>query len=109
MSMETADTLDLAPRAHAHAAPTKWVDYYELTKPRMNFLVLVTTLFGFYMASGAEGIPSRSMRPKMYSSMKLFRGIGAALEAVESAAITSGRSPRPIVSVDFDTSRQCCS
>ncbi|HRK31852.1 MAG TPA: heme o synthase [Tepidisphaeraceae bacterium] len=27
------------------------VDYYELTKPRMNFLILVTTLVGFYLAS----------------------------------------------------------
>ena len=24
--------------------------YYELTKPRMNFLVLVTTMVGYYMA-----------------------------------------------------------
>ena len=30
----------------------RWVDFYELTKPRMNFLVLVTTLVGFYMAAG---------------------------------------------------------
>ncbi len=27
------------------------VDYYELTKPRMNFLVVVTTMVGFYMAA----------------------------------------------------------
>ncbi|MEA2709895.1 MAG: heme o synthase [Phycisphaerales bacterium] len=38
-----------------HATPARWVDFYELTKPRMNFLVLVTTLVGFYMATG----PSR--------------------------------------------------
>ena len=25
-------------------------DFIELTKPRMNFLVLITTLVGFYMA-----------------------------------------------------------
>src|SRR5918994_6568705 len=38
-------------------APSRWVDFYELTKPRMNFLVLVTTLVGFYMANrgGAGG------------------------------------------------------
>lgn len=34
------------------AAPSRCVDFYELTKPRMNFLVLVTTLVGFYMAGG---------------------------------------------------------
>jgi hypothetical protein len=36
------------------ALPSRWVDFYELTKPRMNFLVLVTTLVGFYMATGAN-------------------------------------------------------
>jgi protoheme IX farnesyltransferase len=29
------------------------VDFYELTKPRMNALVIITTLVGFYMASHA--------------------------------------------------------
>src|SRR5688572_16806536 len=53
MSMQTADIIDLPPIAHAasKAAPAKWVDYYELTKPRMNFLVVLTTMVGFYMAS----------------------------------------------------------
>ena len=30
---------------------SRLVDYYELTKPRMNFLVVVTTMVGFYMAA----------------------------------------------------------
>jgi heme o synthase len=30
--------------------PSKANDFYELTKPRLNFLVLVTTLVGYYMA-----------------------------------------------------------
>jgi len=33
------------------AAPSRLNDYYELTKPRMNFLVVITTTVGFYMAS----------------------------------------------------------
>lgn len=33
------------------ASHSRLVDYYELTKPRMNFLVVVTTVVGFYMAS----------------------------------------------------------
>jgi heme o synthase len=33
------------------AARTRAVDLYELTKPRMNFLVVVTTMVGFYMAA----------------------------------------------------------
>ena len=34
------------PKAHS-----RWSDYYELTKPRMNFLVVITTAVGFYMAA----------------------------------------------------------
>jgi protoheme IX farnesyltransferase len=30
---------------------SKLVDYYELTKPRMNFLIIITTMVGYYMAS----------------------------------------------------------
>jgi protoheme IX farnesyltransferase len=30
------------------------VDYYELTKPRMNFLVVVTTMVGYYMAAHGQ-------------------------------------------------------
>src|SRR5437867_12009824 len=52
--MQTADILEVDPGvaigAGAGARPSKWVDFYELTKPRMNFLVLITTLVGFYMA-----------------------------------------------------------
>src|SRR3954449_7764955 len=29
--------------------PSRLADFYELTKPRMNFLVVVTTMVGFYM------------------------------------------------------------
>src|SRR5688572_25020228 len=38
-----------APMAAASAA--RWADYYELTKPRMNALVVITTAVGFYMAA----------------------------------------------------------
>ena len=48
--MEAADILELDQSVEI-ATPSRWVDFYELTKPRMNFLVLVTTLVGFYMAS----------------------------------------------------------
>jgi protoheme IX farnesyltransferase len=33
------------------AARARATDFYELTKPRMNFLVVVTTMVGFFMAS----------------------------------------------------------
>jgi heme o synthase len=35
------------------ARPSRFVDFYELTKPRMNFLVVVTTMVGFYMGMRA--------------------------------------------------------
>ncbi len=34
----------------AVATPSRLVDFYELTKPRMNFLVVITTMVGYYMA-----------------------------------------------------------
>jgi protoheme IX farnesyltransferase len=32
-------------------------DYWALTKPEVNFLILITTVFGFYMASANDGGP----------------------------------------------------
>jgi heme o synthase len=40
----------------ASAVPSRWADYYELTKPRMNFLVVVTTVMGFYIAAKVLGV-----------------------------------------------------
>src|SRR5687768_2565652 len=37
--------------ASSSSSPSRWVDFYELTKPRMNFLVVATTVVGFYMAA----------------------------------------------------------
>ena len=42
--------LESAPTS-GDAVPSRWVDFYELTKPRMNFLVVVTTMVGYYMAA----------------------------------------------------------
>lgn len=45
------------PAAGASRAASRsrsWVDFYELTKPRMNFLVVITTAVGFYMAAGSS-------------------------------------------------------
>ena len=52
--MNTATNI-AAPRAceerRISAAPSRVVDFYELTKPRMNFLVVITTMVGFCVAS----------------------------------------------------------
>lgn len=50
---ETASNLALDDSALPLAqteSRSRFADFYELTKPRMNFLVLVTTAVGFYMA-----------------------------------------------------------
>jgi len=52
--MNTSGTTISATRtAYAVPAPSRLRDFYELTKPRMNFLVVVTTMVGCYMASAA--------------------------------------------------------
>jgi protoheme IX farnesyltransferase len=38
----------------AAATPSRAADFVTLTKPRLNFLVLVTTLAAFYLGGGAE-------------------------------------------------------
>src|SRR6478672_13644698 len=57
MTTITTDIAEL--RAPAVAAPAprarRLSDYYELTKPRMNFLVVVTTAVGYFMAPRAAG------------------------------------------------------
>src|SRR5688500_14736193 len=47
-----ADALavSVAPVAACDPAPSRFADLCELTKPRLNSLVLVTTMVGFYMA-----------------------------------------------------------
>lgn len=35
--------------------PTRFSDYYELTKPRLNFLVIITTFVGYYIAARCSG------------------------------------------------------
>ncbi len=34
-----------------------WADWAELTKPRLNFMVVVTTMVGFYLAARTAGAP----------------------------------------------------
>jgi protoheme IX farnesyltransferase len=46
--------LPATPAVVAAATPSKLADYYELTKPRMNFLIVITTTVGFYMAATAD-------------------------------------------------------
>lgn len=54
--LQSVGTLALEPASIASAAPVsaarqRAIDFYELTKPRMNFLVVITTMVGYYMAA----------------------------------------------------------
>ena len=54
--LQSVGTLALEPAvitsdAPMSAARQRLVDFYELTKPRMNFLVVITTMVGYYMAA----------------------------------------------------------
>lgn len=63
MIMKTIDLSPIqsmdAPLSHSTSATTtgsRANDFYELTKPRMNMLVVLTTMVGFYMASAHGGM-----------------------------------------------------
>lgn len=47
---ETSSLAVPASSALGAFAPARWADFFELTKPRMNFLVVITTAVGFFMA-----------------------------------------------------------
>ena len=49
--MGLVNEIEITHTATAAAIPTRLRDFYELTKPRMNLLVVITTLVGFYMAT----------------------------------------------------------
>jgi protoheme IX farnesyltransferase len=70
------------PAAHAAAPPdvrsaSTVADFWSLTKPRLNFLVLITTLGGLYLAS-PEGVPL----PLLFHAV-----VGTALVAGGAAAL----------------------
>ena len=38
-----------------HLGRSTWLDYWALTKPEVNFLILIATFVGFYMPSASSG------------------------------------------------------
>src|SRR4051812_32802837 len=52
---QSVDVLALEPTRLSSGVRQRAVDFYELTKPRMNFLVVVTTMVGYFMAGRALG------------------------------------------------------
>jgi protoheme IX farnesyltransferase len=78
ISSMPSDLVVSSPRAKRKAAPSRLNDLYELTKPRMNFLVVITTMVGFYMASRGGAIDWLRM---------MHTVLGTALTAASAAAL----------------------
>jgi protoheme IX farnesyltransferase len=74
---DLADGLVAPATGRAVRTPSRANDYYELTKPRMNFLVVVTTMVGYYMAVERPG-DWRQLVPTL---------LGTALTAAGSAVL----------------------
>src|SRR4051812_1933531 len=69
----------MATSSRAAVRPSRLSDLYELTKPRMNFLVVITTMVGYSLASKSGATDWRT----------LFHAvIGTALCAACAAVIT---------------------
>jgi len=88
---DISDVPDQEARAVASATPSRWVDFYELTKPRLNFLVVVTTVVGFYMVA----------RPGTNWIILIHTILGTALTAAGASVLNQylerhldGRMPR---------------
>lgn len=62
------------------STPSRLADYYELTKPRMNMLVVVTTVIGYFIAS-------RVMNHPLTDWMLIHVLFGTALTAASASAI----------------------
>src|SRR6476660_3549620 len=79
--MQTAlDILEVPQAAPPVERAGAWrlADFYELTKPRMNFLVIITTMVGFYMAAAVGQINWLLM---------LHTLLGTALTAASASAL----------------------
>ena len=71
------------------AATSRWRSFYELTKPRLNFLVLVTTFVGYYVAA-------RDVGQTLWDWTLVHALIGTALTAASAAVLNQ------VVEGDFD-------
>jgi protoheme IX farnesyltransferase len=71
------------------AVPSRLADFYELTKPRMNLLVVLTTVLGFYIAAMMAG-------QTLLSWSLVHTLIGTALTAASASVLNQ------IVEREFD-------
>jgi protoheme IX farnesyltransferase len=71
---------ELALPASAADEPSRFADYYELTKPRLNMLVVVTTCVGYYIAA-------RTANVSLFHWTIIHTLIGTTLTAASAAVL----------------------
>src|SRR5690242_10177649 len=62
--METTCIIALD-RTEAAVSPTRLKDFYDLTKPRMNVVVLLTTVAGYYLAARRDSVEWHRVLPTL--------------------------------------------
>src|SRR5436309_576958 len=78
-----ADIFQLQDAAVSPArVPSRFADYLELTKPRMNFLVVITTMVGYYMAARGLSGHATSQWLRLFHTL-----LGTAATAASAAAL----------------------
>ncbi|HXH25411.1 MAG TPA: UbiA family prenyltransferase, partial [Vicinamibacterales bacterium] len=87
-----ADARPVAATAHRTG------DFVTLTKPRLNLLVLVTTLVGLYLASPEEGVPAALVVHTLVGTALVAGGAAALNQAWEkrSDSLMQRTSARPV-------------
>jgi heme o synthase len=96
MDAQAADVRVVAAAAQARSVP-RAVDLFALTKPRLNLLVLVTTISGLYLAS-PDGVPALVLLHTVVGTA-LVAGGAAALNQVwerETDSLMRRTSGRPL-------------
>ena len=72
------------PERHSGGS-TMFSDYWALTKPEVNFLILITTFVGFYLASANEGRPFSfaGLFNTLFGTLLVASGTGALNQYLE--------------------------
>src|SRR6202021_3403525 len=75
----------IAPRTHASRLFATISEYWALTKPEVNFLILITTLSGFYLALGTKphGFPVTLALHTLLGTLLMDGGTGTLNQFIE--------------------------
>jgi len=75
----------IAPRTHASRFFAAIPEYWALTKPEVNFLILITTFSGFYLALGTKphGFPVTLALHTLLGTLLMAGGTGTLNQFIE--------------------------